>query len=160
MFKPRPKEPAYALLPNVTHPAANRYGQSIETVPDGDALRGQSLNINGDAGIAENPNRYKQHGFFFTADNCIACHACEAACSEKNNLPAHIAFRSVGYVEGGSWPSYQRLNISMACNHCDDPVCLKGCPTRAYTKFAEYGAVLQDQDICFGCGYCTFQLYW
>jgi Fe-S-cluster-containing dehydrogenase component/DMSO reductase anchor subunit len=59
-------------------------------------------------------------------------------------------------VEGGSYPAYQRLNISMACNHCDDPVCLKGCPTRAYTKFAEYGAVLQDPDICFGCGYCTW----
>ena len=44
----------------------------------------------------------------------------------------------------------------MACNHCDDPVCLKGCPTLAYTKFAEYGAVLQDPDICFGCGYCTW----
>jgi DMSO reductase iron-sulfur subunit len=156
MFKPRPKEPAYAFVPNVAHPEVNRYGQSITTVPEGDARRGKSLNINGDAGIAENPNRYKQHGFFFTADNCIACHACEAACSEKNNLPAHIAFRSVGYVEGGSWPSYQRLNISMACNHCDDPVCLKGCPTRAYTKFAEYGAVLQDPDICFGCGYCTW----
>jgi len=156
MFKPRPKEQPYALLPNVAHPATNRYGQSIETVPDGHALRGQTLNINGDTCIAENPNRYKQHGFYFTADNCIACHACEAACSEKNQLPAHIAFRSVGYVEGGSWPSYQRLNISMACNHCDDPVCLKGCPTRAYTKFAEYGAVLQDPDICFGCGYCTW----
>jgi Fe-S-cluster-containing dehydrogenase component/DMSO reductase anchor subunit len=48
------------------------------------------------------------------------------------------------------------MNISMACNHCDDPVCLKGCPTLAYTKFAEYGAVLQDPDICFGCGYCTW----
>jgi len=156
MFRPRPKEPAYAFVPNVPHPATNRYGQPIETVPEGDTLRGRSLNINGDAGVAENPNRYKQHGFFFTADNCIACHACEAACSEKNNLPPHIAFRSVGYVEGGSWPSYQRLNISMACNHCDDPVCLKGCPTRAYTKFAEYGAVLQDPDICFGCGYCTW----
>jgi len=44
----------------------------------------------------------------------------------------------------------------MACNHCDDPVCLTGCPTRAYTKFTEYGAVLQDPDICFGCGYCTW----
>jgi len=27
---------------------------------------------------------------------------------------------------------------------------------RAYTKYAEYGAVLQDPDICFGCGYCTW----
>ncbi|MCF6200345.1 MAG: dimethyl sulfoxide reductase anchor subunit, partial [Hyphomicrobiaceae bacterium] len=96
------------------------------------------------------------HGFFFTADNCIGCHACEAACSEKNDTPSHIAFRSVGFVESGSYPDYARLNISMACNHCDDPVCLKGCPTRAYTKFAEYGAVLQDPDICFGCGYCAW----
>ncbi len=106
--------------------------------------------------LVRNPNRYKQHGFYFTADNCIACHACEAACSEKNDLPAHLAFRAVGYVEGGTYPEYTRMNISMACNHCDDPVCLKGCPTRAYTKFAEYGAVLQDPDICFGCGYCTW----
>jgi len=79
MFKSRPREPSYAFVPNVAHPEVNRYGQPIETVPEGHALRGQSLNINGDSAIAENPNRYKQHGFFFTADNCIACHACEAA---------------------------------------------------------------------------------
>ncbi|HAJ92035.1 MAG TPA: aspartate carbamoyltransferase, partial [Gammaproteobacteria bacterium] len=156
MFEPRPKEPAYAFVPDVDAPSTNRYGKSVETVPEGHELRGHSLNINGDSSIPDNPNRYKQHGFYFNADNCIACHACEAACSEKNDLPAHIAFRAVGYVEGGSYPAYQRMNISMACNHCDDPVCLKGCPTRAYTKFAEYGAVLQDPDICFGCGYCTW----
>jgi DMSO reductase iron-sulfur subunit len=156
MLKPRPKEQSYAYLPDAAHPDCNRYGKDIETVPEGHALRGQSLNINGDSAVPENPNRYKQHGFYFNADNCISCHACEAACSEKNALPPHIAFRSVGYVEGGSWPSYTRVNISMACNHCDNPVCLKGCPTRAYTKFAEYGAVLQDPNICFGCGYCTW----
>ena len=156
MFPIRSNEPDYARLNDPVSQTVNRYGQSIETVTASDQLRGQSLNINGDHGVGENPNRYKQHGFFFTADNCIACHACEAACSEKNDNPAHIAFRSVGFVEGGVYPNTQRLNISMACNHCDDPVCLKGCPTRAYTKFAEYGAVLQDPDICFGCGYCTW----
>lgn len=156
MFEPRPKEQPYAFVPVGITPKVNRWGTSIETVPAGHALRGQSLNINGDAAVYENPNRYKQHGFYFNADNCIACHACEAACAEKNETPAHLAFRSVGYVEGGAYPSYTRMNISMACNHCDDPVCLKGCPTRAYTKFAEYGAVLQDPDICFGCGYCTW----
>lgn len=157
MFKYlRPKEQSYAFLRDAEHPEKNRYGTSIETVPEGSELRGQSLNINGDKRVGDNPNRYKQHGFYFTADNCISCHACESACSEKNDLEPHQAFRSVGYVEGGSYPEYTRLNISMACNHCDDPVCLKGCPTRAYTKFAEYGAVLQDPDICFGCGYCTW----
>ena len=157
MFKYlRPKEQAYAFLRDVEHPEKNRYGKSIETVSEDSELRGKSLNINGDSRVGENPNRYKQHGFYFTADNCISCHACESACSEKNDLQPHQAFRAVGYVEGGTYPEYSRLNISMACNHCDDPVCLKGCPTRAYTKFAEYGAVLQDSDICFGCGYCTW----
>ena len=156
MLKIPDNEPDYALLKDETSQETNRYGLRIDTVSEGDALYGSSLNINGDTEIGENPNRYKQHGFYFNADNCIACHACEAACSEKNDNPAHIAFRSVGFVEGGTYPDYQRLNISMACNHCDDPVCLKGCPTRAYTKFAEYGAVLQDPDICFGCGYCTW----
>ncbi len=156
MYTRRDNEPDYALLTDKESQESNRYGKPIEIVTEGDALFGSSLNINNDAEVGENPNRYKQHGFFFNADNCIACHACEAACSEKNDNPAHIAFRSVGFVEGGTYPDYQRLNISMACNHCDDPVCLKGCPTRAYTKFAEYGAVLQDPDICFGCGYCTW----
>ncbi len=156
MFEVRKDEPGYAVIPNVETAQKNCYGKDIQLVDDDSPLAGQSLNINGDSGVGDNPNRYKQHGFHFTADNCIGCHACEAACSEKNQLPAHISFRSVGYIEGGSYPAYKRMNISMACNHCDDPVCLKGCPTRAYTKFAEYGAVLQDPDICFGCGYCTW----
>lgn len=156
MFEVRKDEPGYAFIPDVPVPDENRWGKGIKTVNEVDALVGKSLNINDDSGIGSNPNRYKQHGFHFTADNCIGCHACEAACSEKNDLPPHLSFRSVGYLEGGTYPEYKRLNISMACNHCDDPVCLKGCPTRAYTKFAEYGAVLQDPDICFGCGYCTW----
>ena len=119
-------------------------------------LVGVPLEINGKRSLSARPDRYKQHGFHFNADNCIGCHACEAACAEKNNLPSHLAFRKVGFLEGGSYPEMVRINISMACNHCEDPVCLKGCPTLAYTKFVEYGAVLQDPDICFGCGYCTW----
>lgn len=155
-FGARPDEPEYAVLPDMNAPATNQYGKKVTLVTDNDPLVGKSLNINNDDSISTNPDRYKQHGFYFNADNCIACHACESACSEKNDLSPHLAFRSVGYVEGGTYPDYRRLNVSMACNHCDDPVCLKGCPTRAYTKFAEYGAVLQDPDICFGCGYCTW----
>lgn len=156
MFKRRDNEPEYACLNDSSSDSHNRWGKSIETVPPDDPRRGISLYINGDDWVSDNPNRYKQHGFFFNADNCIACHSCEAACSEKNDNPPHLAFRSVGFVEGGSFPTVSRINISLACNHCDDPACLKGCPTRAYTKFAEYGAVLQDPSICFGCGYCTW----
>jgi len=156
MFDVREDEPDYARLHDPEAHTHNRYGSLIDLVERSRLPAGESMQINGDLSVGENPNRYKQHGFHFTADNCIGCHACEAACSEKNDLPPHLAFRSVGYVESGTHPNFTRINISMACNHCDDPVCLKGCPTRAYTKFTEYGAVLQDPDICFGCGYCTW----
>jgi DMSO reductase iron-sulfur subunit len=156
MFEVREDEPMYAFLKEVEADQKNIYGSEIDLIKKSGLPEGQSLRINGDESVGDNPNRYKQHGFHFTADNCIGCHACEAACSEKNDLPPHLSFRSVGYVEGGTYPSFTRMNISMACNHCDDPVCLKGCPTRAYTKHPEYGAVLQDPDICFGCGYCTW----
>jgi DMSO reductase iron-sulfur subunit len=154
----RTEEQSYAFLPDQAIRETNRYGQKIDLIEhtEGKLPVGRSLFINENPAVGTNPNRNKQHGFFFTADNCIGCHACEAACSEKNDNPAHLAFRSVGYVEGGSFPDYKRMNISMACNHCDDPVCLKGCPTRAYTKHVEYGAVLQDPETCFGCGYCTW----
>ncbi len=159
----RPNEPEYARLRHQDSSPAdaaitNVYDQPIDLIAlvDETVPRGQSLYINGNDAVGENPNRNKQHAFYFNADNCIGCHACESACAEKNETPAHLAFRSVGYVEGGSYPDFQRMNISMACNHCDDPVCLKGCPTNAYTKHTEYGAVLQDPDTCFGCGYCTW----
>ncbi len=152
----RTQEQPYAFLSDKHIEQTNRYGQQIDLVDLTGLPAGRSMYINDNPDVGINPNRNKQHGFFFTADNCIGCHACEAACSEKNENPAHLAFRSVGYVEGGSYPDYKRMNISMACNHCDNPVCLKGCPTRAYTKHAEYGAVLQDPETCFGCGYCTW----
>ena len=154
----RTEEQNYAFLRDQNIAQTNRYGQKIDLIDltEHKLPAGRSMFINENPAVGTNPNRNKQHGFFFTADNCIGCHACEAACSEKNDNPAHLAFRSVGYVEGGSFPDYKRMNISMACNHCDDPVCLKGCPTRAYTKHVEYGAVLQDPETCFGCGYCTW----
>ncbi len=153
----QPREAGYAFLQKLrSKVSASQFGTPLDLDRAYPELAGQPLTLNGAHSHSDNPNRYKQHGFHFNADNCIACHACESACSEKNNLPPHLAFRKVGYVEGGSYPDVLRVNISMACNHCEDPVCLKACPTRAYTKYAEYGAVLQDPDICFGCGYCTW----
>lgn len=150
-------EAAHALLPRTPSTSArSQFGSEVDLDRAHADTLDAPLIVNGRPSHSDNPNRYKQHGFHFNADNCIACHACESACSEKNNLPPHLAFRKVGYLEGGSYPDFLRINISMACNHCEDPVCLKGCPTRAYTKYAEYGAVLQDPNICFGCGYCTW----
>ena len=116
IFNIRQGEQNYAKLQDPSVNEENRYGEKIDLLKWSDSTGsvGNSMFINGNPEVGANPNRNKQHGFHFTADNCIGCHACEAACSEKNENPAHIAFRSVGYVEGGTYPDYKRLNISMA----------------------------------------------
>jgi ferredoxin len=44
----------------------------------------------------------------------------------------------------------------MACNHCLEPTCLKGCPVDAYSKDLLTGVVLHSAESCIGCQYCTW----
>ena len=87
---------------------------------------------------------------------CIGCHCCEVACNEQNNNPPHLQWRKVGELEGGIYPEAQRFFLSMGCNHCVEPSCLKGCPVDAYRKDAVSGLVLHNADACIGCQYCTW----
>jgi DMSO reductase iron-sulfur subunit len=45
--------------------------------------------------------------------------------------------------------------ISIACNHCDDPICQQVCPSGAMRKQPD-GFVALDSDRCIGCGSCAF----
>ena len=100
-----------------------------------------------------------QWRFVFDMTTCIGCHACEVACGEQNGLPTDTAWRRVGEIEIGSFPSARRFHMSMACNHCVNPTCLTGCPANAYVKHKEgplSGIVAHLDDECIGCGYCTW----
>lgn len=87
---------------------------------------------------------------------CIGCHCCEVACNEQNNNPADLHWRRVGEMEGGTYPLTKRFYLSMGCNHCLEPSCLKGCPVDAYSKDALTGIVQHSADACIGCQYCTW----
>ena len=100
-------------------------------------------------------NAGEQYRFAFAVDACIGCHSCEVACGEQNGLPAGTAWRRVGEIEGGSYPTAKRFHLSMACHHCLEPACLEGCPTEAYVKLSN-GIVEHHADDCIGCQYCTW----
>ncbi len=97
----------------------------------------------------------EQYRFGFSMDACIGCHSCEVACAEQNATPVDLAWRHVGELEGGTFPETRRFSLSMACNHCLEPTCLSGCPTKAYVKLSN-GVVKHEADECIGCQYCIW----
>ena len=107
----------------------------------------------------------KQLGFFIDASRCTGCRTCQVACKDKNNLEVGRNFRHVLDYEGGHWRQ-DRLTgawhtdtfayyLSISCNECSDPACVKVCPTKAHAKRASDGLVLIDPAKCIGCGMCA-----
>lgn len=94
-------------------------------------------------------------GWLIDLTKCIGCHACYTACKAENRTPLRTDWRQVIMRERGTFPTVKREFISLACNHCDQPACLKSCPVNAIRKRAD-GIVLIDQDKCIGCRYCVF----
>jgi len=97
-----------------------------------------------------------QKGFYYDMTACIACKACQVACKDKNDLPVEIVYRSVRTFEGGTYPQSWSYNLSISCNHCEQPRCVENCPTGARTKRTEDGLVVVDQEACIGCQYCVW----
>ena len=92
---------------------------------------------------------------------CIACNSCAVACKVENNLPKDIWWNRVMTVGGphmdapaGTYPNLEMYNVTVACQHCENPACVKVCPVGATYKDPETGVVRQDYDKCIGCRMC------
>jgi anaerobic dimethyl sulfoxide reductase subunit B (iron-sulfur subunit) len=104
-----------------------------------------------------------RYAFLFDQSACSGCKACQAACKDRHGLPLGVLWRRVYEIAGGTWsrereawvPDVFAFNLSMACNHCAEPICAEVCPTGAIHQRAD-GVVLLDGDKCVGCRYCAW----
>ena len=93
-------------------------------------------------------------GFIFDHNKCVACGACSAACIFENNWS--FSPREIYAYNSAALPSLPVINLSLACNHCQNAVCMDGCPSSAYSKEPSTGAIILDDAKCIGCRYCQW----
>jgi tetrathionate reductase subunit B len=84
---------------------------------------------------------------------CIGCHACSVACKAENDVPLGVFRTWVKQIEKGTYPHVGVSFLPSLCNQCENPICLRNCPTRA-TYQLENGIVVVDPHRCIGCKYC------
>jgi len=102
---------------------------------------------------------------------CIGCKACQVACMEWNETRDTIG-TNVGVYDNpsdltaNSWTvmrfaEYENqagdlewLIRKDGCMHCEDPGCLKACPSPGAIVQYNNGIVDFHEENCIGCGYC------
>ena len=61
------------------------------------------------------------------------------------------------FLDHSSYHSSKRVAntpFPALCNHCDDPPCVRACPTKATFRLAKNGVVAMDYHRCIGCRFC------
>ena len=92
-------------------------------------------------------------GFVLDLHRCVGCGACVLACRIENQLPPETSWRRILPLNLARYPGGATYFFSLACHHCQDPPCAKGCPSGALKKRAD-GVVLLRSELCLGCRYC------
>jgi len=91
-----------------------------------------------------------------------------AACHKVHNVPAIPDRKSeikwiwkTGYSNAFPEHSHNfrsetidKSSFPVLCNHCENPSCVKACPTKATFKHEKSGIVSMDYHRCIGCRFC------
>lgn len=106
----------------------------------------------------------KQPAFFLDTQICTGCKTCMIACKDKHDLPEGVRWRRVVEFSGGEWQPLAdgtfnqnvfAYYLSVSCNHCQDPICVRSCPSKAMQQ-DDRGIVTIDPGRCVGCRYCAW----
>ena len=84
---------------------------------------------------------------------CVGCDACSVACKIENSLPEDIWWAPVIQREVGRYPKAGLQFLPLLCMHCEDPPCMKSCPTKAISQ-TDDGIVLINENRCTGSRSC------
>ena len=94
-------------------------------------------------------------------NRCVGCLACTVACKAINGVPIGnfwIKTLRIGPhpTEGGSghFPDVEMYFLPVQCQHCENPECVKVCPTGA-SYVREDGTIQVDKAKCIGCQFCA-----
>ncbi|MFN3190624.1 MAG: cyclic nucleotide-binding domain-containing protein [Aureliella sp.] len=79
-------------------------------------------------------------------ERCTRCDDCVRACASTHGGTPVFA------REG---PQYGPWMFAHACMHCEDPVCMIGCPTGAIHRDHDSGLVEINEQTCIGCSGCA-----
>ncbi len=108
------------------------------------------------------------YGYAFNVSRCEGYMECVAACVKENNLDrkSNTQYIRIFELEHGQMspevgdgkffhevPVPDHFYMGVQCYHCDNPPCVKACPTKATWKDPD-GIVVVDYDWCIGCRYC------
>ena len=85
---------------------------------------------------------------------CMGCMTCVVSCQMNSGLRPGMARTRVDELEWGRWPDGGRAALPHGCLHCDEPRCVRVCPTGASAQGAD-GIVAVDGERCIGCGVCV-----
>ena len=93
-------------------------------------------------------------------NRCVGCLACMVACKAVNNVPIgsywNKVLRIVPSLKTGATSAHdvEMYYLPVQCQHCEEPECVKVCPTGASHKLPD-GTVQIDKDKCIGCQFCA-----
>ena len=93
-------------------------------------------------------------------NRCVGCLACSVACKTVNDVDAgNFWNKTLRIGPNKKTDSCDAIDMDMyyltvQCQHCKDPECVKVCPTEA-SHIAADGTVQIDKSKCIGCQFCA-----
>ncbi|MBI5675533.1 MAG: 4Fe-4S dicluster domain-containing protein [Nitrospirae bacterium] len=99
---------------------------------------------------------YKPHYSMLIRQNlCVDCERCIEACTKTNEVPSY-GYRTIILEKVVPDAIGQKREfIPVLCNQCNNPPCVRVCPTRASYKDKNNGIVMIERKKCIGCKACV-----